>query len=83
MKKAYSKPTIHVEILSLDATIAGACSTDFNLEFPEFSAQGWFVGDEGCSFMLDVKDADEVVQNVNNHGDTVCYHSHTRTVFQS
>lgn len=83
MKKEYGKPTIHVEVLSLDTPIAGSCATSFSLEFPEFRDQGWFVGSHLCSFVLDDQDADSVVQKVDDYGNTVCYHSHTRTVFQS
>jgi hypothetical protein len=83
MKKEYKKPTIHVEVLSLDTPVAGACAASYGLEFPEFSAQGWFDGDELCDFVLNDADADSVVQKVDNNGNTVCYHSHTRTVFQS
>ncbi len=83
MKKEYSKPTIHVEILSLDTPVAGACTTPLSLEFPEFSAQGWFIGAESCSLELDDASADHVMQKVDDSGNTVCYHSHTRTVLQS
>lgn len=83
MKREYRKPTIHVEVLSLDTPVAGSCTASYSLEFPEFSAQGWFVGNEMCSFSLDDRDADSVVQKVDEYGNTVCYHSHTRTVFQS
>lgn len=82
MKKEYSKPTIHVEILSLDTPIAGACTTSLDLEFPEFSALGWFVGD-GCQYEIDGMDADDVLQKVDDKGNTVCYHSQTGIVIQS
>lgn len=81
MKREYSKPTIHVEVLSLDTPVAGACAASFGLEFPELSEQGWFVGEQLCG--LSYEDADSGVNKVDEYGNTLCYHSHTRTVFQS
>jgi hypothetical protein len=83
MKKEYGKPTIHVEVLSLDTPVAGACAASYGLEYDEFAKQGWFVGDQVCDFVLNDSDADSIVYKVDNDGNTVCYHSHTRTVFQS
>lgn len=82
MKKEYSKPTIHVEILSLDTPIAGACATSLDLEHSEFSALGWFVGD-GCTFEIVGMEADDVLQKIDDNGNTVCYHSQTGIVMQS
>lgn len=83
MKKEYGKPTIHVEVLSLDTPVAGACAASYGLEFPEFLDQGWFVGDQLCHFVLNDSEAEDIVFKVDSDGNTVCYHSHTRTVFQS
>jgi hypothetical protein len=81
MKREYSKPTIHVEVMSLDMPIAGSC--DAYDESLELRAQGWFVGgaDSTCKIILG--------NNSNGDGffgggaDTLCYHSHARTTFSS
>lgn len=78
MKREYSKPTIHVEVLALDTPVANGCAASFGLEFPELFEQGWFVGEEGCG--LSYTDAES---DMGKYGDTLCYHSHARTVFQS
>ena len=78
MKREYSRPTIQVEVISLDMPIAAACQAHY--ESPELQAQGWFVGD-ACVFDFDnTKGDDRFLQGV---GDTVCYHSHAKTTFAS
>ena len=78
MKREYSKPTIHVEVMSLDMPVAAACDTCS--ESPELKIQGWFAGD-GCIFRFDHEEGD--LGFINEVGDTVCYHSHVGTTLQS
>jgi hypothetical protein len=78
MKREYSKPTIHVENMSMDMPVATSCDRNFGLEFPELNEQGWFVGEQNCG-----NDYDHFGGEMDQYGDTLCYHSHTRTVFQS
>lgn len=78
MKREYSKPTIHVEVMSLDMPIAASC--DQFSESPELKAQGWFIGD-ACEFDFDSENGD--LSYIGDVGDTLCYHSHVRTGFQS
>lgn len=74
MKREYSKPTIHVEAMSLDMPIAAACD-EFS-ETPELSAQGWFIGNT-CEFTFDGENGDLI--QIGGDGDTLCYHSHVKT----
>jgi hypothetical protein len=78
MKREYSKPTIHVEVMSLDMPVAAACDT--YSESPELKIQGWFASD-GCIFRFDGENGD--LGYIDSVGDTVCYHSHVRTTLQS
>ena len=79
MKREYSKPTIHVEVMSMDMPVAAACQT--HDEYPELSAQGWFVGgDDNCMIILGNNSSDGYF---GSGGDTFCYHSHARTTFSS
>lgn len=74
MKREYRKPTIHVEVLSLDMPIATSCQA-YDDSY-ELRAQGWFFTD--CQFKQE-NAADEM----KGIGDTLCYHSHARTIFSS
>lgn len=74
MKREYSKPTIHVEVMSLDMPVANACEQDY--DYPELKAQGWFVGNCGINYAEASGDGGWIV-------DTLCYHSHVTTVFGS
>lgn len=78
MKRKYSRPTIHVEVLSLDMPVAAACQAQF--EAPELKTQGWFAGG-ACIFDFDNDNGDSSF--LSGVGDTVCYHSHARTTFAS
>ena len=78
MKREYSRPTIHVEVMSLDMPIAASCQT--YSESPELKAQGWFVGD-ACVFAFDDENGNNSF--LGDVGDTICYHSHARTTFTS
>ena len=81
MKREYSKPTIHVEVMSMDMPVAAACQT--NDEFPELRAQGWFVGgDDNCMIILG-NNFNKDNGYYSSGGDTFCYHSHARTTFSS
>lgn len=75
MKKKYSKPTIHVEVMSLDMPVAAACQQMY--DYPELSAQGWFIG-KSCSFDYAAASGDK-----GWIADTLCYHSHVTTMFGS
>jgi hypothetical protein len=81
MKREYRKPTIHVEVMSLDMPIAAACQSYD--EFPELRAQGWFIGgaNSTCTFKFDNDKGD--MGYINGVGDTLCYHSHARTTLTS
>lgn len=84
MKREYSKPTIHVETMSMDMPVANACDRTFGLEFPELNEQGWFVGDQNCGNDYNYFGGENGgVLEMDQYGDTLCYHSHTQTVFQS
>ena len=80
MKREYSKPTIHVEVMSMDMPIAGACQSSYD-ETPELKAQGWFLDSNNCMIILgnNSENKDYYVSG----GDTLCYHSHVRTTFSS
>lgn len=80
MKREYSKPTIHVEVMSLDMPVAAACQS--YSESPELRAQGWFVGgaDSNCTIILGNNSKDGFF---GGSADTLCYHSHARTTFSS
>ncbi len=79
MKRVYSKPTIHVEVMSLDMPIAASCQT--YSETPELKAQGWFIGSDSCSFQFDNGNGD--IGFMGDIADTLCYHSHAKTTFTS
>lgn len=72
MKREYSKPTIHVEEVSMDMPVATSCSQYVDL--PDLKVQGWFAG--GC--MLNYND-----DNSSSSNDTICYHSHSKMAFSS
>lgn len=75
MKRVYSKPTIHVEVMELDMPIASSCgSYDDSYELRE---QGWFVSDDSCDFITDW------MNDLGMTGDTLCYHSNVRTNLSS
>ncbi len=75
MKRNYSKPTIHVEVMSVDMPIAASCEK--HSEAFEFRIQGWFSTEEGCAFDADIfNDRDDL-------SDGICYHSHVNTTFSS
>lgn len=74
MKRAYSKPTIHVEVMSLDMPVAAACDTYD--ESNELRAQGWFVGSDSCKVLV-------LSGDTFSGADTLCYHSHARTTLTS
>lgn len=71
MKREYSKPTIHVEEVSMDMPVAASCSQYVDL--PDLKVQGWFAG--GC--MLNYNDDNS------SSNDTICYHSHSKMAFSS
>ena len=79
MKREYSKPTIHVEVISLDMPIAQSC--DSFSDFPELEAQGWFVNgkDSGCAFELGNSSGSGIFKP----GDTLCFHSNVSNPFYS
>lgn len=74
MKRTYAKPTIHVEVMSLDMPVATSCES--NLEVMEMMAQGWFFTD--CFFRKN-----EAEEEMGAYGDTFCVHSHAKTTFAS
>lgn len=81
MKREYSKPTIHVEIMCLDMPIAASCQ-DVSESF-ELRTQGWFISgtDSNCIFIFDKDNGDNSFMD--EVGDTLCYHSHTGTTLYS
>lgn len=82
MKRQYSKPTIHVEVMSMDMPVASACQATFD-ESPELRAQGWFVGgDDKCRFILG-NNFNKDNGYYSSGADTLCYHSHAKTTFSS
>ncbi len=75
MKRSYSKPTIHVEVMAVDMPIATSCASTGD-SF-ELRLQGWFMDTDSCSnYNTDWNDRGE-------YGDSVCYHSNIITGFSS
>lgn len=79
MKREYSKPTIHVEVISLDMPVAQSC--DSYSDTPELKAQGWFISgkDSNCSFDM----GNDSGSGIFRAGDTLCYHSNVSNPFSS
>lgn len=85
MKREYSKPTIHVEILALDMPVAGSCGAQSGYtEYGELIEQGWlFVSKDSCAGTGDglyFGDAEDEMAEI---GDTLCYHSAVTTIIAS
>ena len=83
MKKAYSKPQIHVEALIMDQPMALDCKADFDdiLSLMEF---GYFMEGENCVInLLPGGGFDENEDGEPDHHDTLCYHSNVQTAFLS
>lgn len=76
MKREYSKPTIHVEVMEVDMPIAASCSSYSDAY--ELEQQGWFVSADSCDFLTDW-----ISSGWDEFGDTVCYHSNIRTTLTS
>ncbi len=75
MKREYTKPTIHVEVMSLDMPVAASCEEPG--EYYELREQGWFVGTD-CMADWNVYGVE-----LEQQGDEVCYHSIIRMGFSS
>lgn len=77
MKRAYSKPSIHVEQMTLDTAIAASDCTVSKADLRALQQWGFFAGGlEGlyCSSPVEAIPFGE---------DTVCVHSNVRTVLKS
>lgn len=72
MKRVYSKPTIHVEVMEMDMPVATSC-TAYDDSY-ELRQSGWFVSSDSCEFLTDW-----IMDDLGSIGDTVCYHSAVRT----
>lgn len=77
MKKAYTKPQISVEELSLDRPIALNCSKDILEEMRFLVSWGYFgENDKGLTCSFEMKDMD------GDH-DHICYHTSVEQAFLS
>ena len=79
MKREYSKPTIHVEIMSLDMPIARSCDS-YN-DYYDMQTQGWFISglNSNCQLLMDGDTSNVIFGNDN----TICYHAHVTTTLTS
>ncbi len=79
MKRIYGKPTIHVEVMSLDMPVAASCYDNTNADIIDLKANGWFVvacGDMNLENNKEVWDGLGVA-------DTICYHSNITVTLNS
>ena len=83
MKKIYSKPQIHVELLMMDQPIAANCTADFD-DIKALMEFNYFMKGEECLInLLPTGGFDWDGDGVADDHDTICYHSNVQTAFLS
>ena len=83
MKKAYSKPQIHVESFLMDRPIALTCDVDRAL-MVELVFSGYFMEGKNCSMkLLPNGGFDFTGDGIADSHDTVCYHSNVQQAYLS
>ena len=87
MKKAYGKPLVSVEVMSLDQPIAANCVADKD-DVKGMMMVGYFVQEYECAYCEVAGGFDATGDGVadpefNWGNDTICYHSNIQQAFLS
>ena len=85
MKKAYGKPLVSVEVMSLDMAVATSDCNLTNHDRKALKAMGYFLDAANCVFhnLLPTGGFDHNNDGIADSHDTICYHSNVTTVFVS
>ncbi|MBQ9082678.1 MAG: hypothetical protein IJY28_04165 [Clostridia bacterium] len=83
MKKAYGKPLVSVEVMSLDQPVALNCVADKD-DIKSLMEFGYFMDGKNCTTnLLPSGGFDLNGDGAADSHDTLCYHSNVQTAFLS